>query len=379
MTTEHIRNVDRISCVPNTFREIKSGIIWTARRPFPKKLAPFILTGTALASLLTSSAPLPILDLLPDCSENLTSNLSQSGLGVFFLEATDEGRDIALSGPRIIKVINLEMDPEMVQLVRDYKRAFPDGQIIMRVFDKSHIKYDTDDDPEGSANDYWDRILSPAISNISQDDKRLVTYLSGPNGNENVPGYSSRHDTAWTSKFYARLAVIISNNGFRPALGEISQGNLEPEYMEEMLPMLQALSDTNGVWTYQAFSVDYSTEHRKERWHSLRYKLFYDYLRKNHPELANLPMVLSEGGIDWKGNGPTDGWRTRGDETKFMEWLKWFDKQIRDEREPIVGVTIFQSGDKKRWSSFDIDEVSPNLKRYLLSQSCNPVTRLEKR
>jgi len=130
------------------------------------------------------------------------------------------------------------------------------------------------------------------------------------------------------------------------------------------VPALQTTKKLNGAWSYHAYSLEYTTDSEVEAWYSLRYRLFYDFLREKHPDLAHLPLILTEGGIDRAGNAEKDGWQARGDESRFQRWLQWFDNQLQRD-DYVVGVTLFQLGDSAGWRSFDLEPVATWLAKHL--------------
>jgi len=99
--------------------------------------------------------------------------------------------------------------------------------------------------------------------------------------------------------------------------------------------------------------------------HSVRYRQYYSYFASAHPDLVNLPLVLTEGGID--GAGP---WSTRGDAQKFQNWLTWFDREIRKDAY-CLGLTLFQIGETGQWNGFNVEPVAGLIASYL---SANPGT-----
>jgi hypothetical protein len=95
----------------------------------------------------------------------------------------------------------------------------------------------------------------------------------------------------------------------------------------------------------------------EEMWYALRYRQFYRFLEDEHPHLADLPLILTESGIDHAGNKDADGWQARGSAERFQEWLLWYDSELnRDEY--VIGSTLFQSGDPAGWPSFEIEPVA---------------------
>lgn len=296
-----------------------------------------------------------------------TSSLSNSKIGVFFLGANAAGKRIVNGGPRVIKVIDPHQNSEMMQLVRDYKRAYPDGLVVMRVYEGDSRGFGLGDDPQNSARDFWQNVLAPAVNKLSVSDRKFIDYLSVPNEYDKTPIVKNEQEALWTGRFWEALASIISENGFRPNIGEIPVGNFGPELISPIIPALRKVKETGGIWSYHAYTLDYTTDAGTESWTSLRYRMFYDYLRANYPDVADVPMILTEGGVDKGGNGGTDGWNARGDSASFENWLTWYDAEIQ--KDPyILGVTLFQSGNSSDWRSFNVDSISDWLANYLGGQ-----------
>ncbi|RKY04375.1 hypothetical protein DRP77_04060 [Candidatus Poribacteria bacterium] len=156
-------------------------------------------------------------------------------------------------------------------------------------------------DPVEAARDYWLRGLRPALGRLSERDRKPIDYLEGPNECEAYPAWESVETARWFARFWVELARIMSRNGFKPCVGSIPVGNppgtvgeIEAK-LEAFLPALREAEKLRGAWSYHAYSLEYSTDPSKERWTSLRYRIFYEYLRRKHPELADLPMILTEG------------------------------------------------------------------------------------
>ncbi len=304
----------------------------------------------------------------------LLEPLSASKLGIHLIGNYTEGaRKIVAAGPRVIKVLDPQASSAMREAVRDYKQRYPNGIVVMRVWERTpQVRYQLADDPITSADDFWQRVLAPAVNALPPEDRRCVDFLEGPNEGENTPTWESVEAARWFGRFWERLCEHIARAGMRPCVGSVAVGN-PPGSLEEIhakleafVPALKAAKRFKGAWSYHAYSLPYTTDERVEMWYSLRYRLFYAFLRQRHPDLADLPLILTEGGIDKAGNPKTDGWRARGDEQKFQAWLQWFDAELRKDKE-VVGVTLFQIGDPHGWWSFDLEPIAAWLASYLRS------------
>ncbi|HEV3203127.1 MAG TPA: hypothetical protein VGY77_02030 [Gemmataceae bacterium] len=268
-------------------------------------------------------------------------------------------RQIVAAGPQVLKI--LDLGGEMLAAVRDYKAAYPDGLTVLRIY--TRVSYRLQDDPEASAQDFWNRVLWPPLAHLSDDDRQLIDYLEGPNEGDSTPTWGSVESALWFGRFWAVLAPLMQDNGFRPCVGSIPVGN-PPGTVQEMedqleafTPALYAALDGGGAWSYHAYSDEYTTDENTESWYSLRYRRFYDFLGRQHPELTSLPLILTEGGAG------RDGWRSGGAE-RFENWLTWFDGEISQD-DYVLGVTLFEIGDPRGWPSFDLEPVADWLATYL--------------
>ncbi|MDW8103677.1 MAG: dockerin type I domain-containing protein [Armatimonadota bacterium] len=293
-------------------------------------------------------------------SEPCVSKLSIHLIGNY----TEGARRIIAAKPRVIKVLDPQSAAGMREAMRDYKARHPKGLVVMRVWERTPgVRYRLQDDPVQSADDFWNRVLRPAVQALSPADRRLVDFLEGPNECENTPCWESVEEARWFGRFWERLAERIAQAGFRPCVGSIPVGNPPGSIaeirakLEAFLPALRAAKRWNGAWSYHAYSIEYTRDVGVEYWFSLRYRIFYEYLRERHPDLANLPMILTEAGIDRGGNPNLDGWRARGDAAKFQRWLLWYDTELQ--KDPyIIGATLFQIGDPSGWWSFDVEPIA---------------------
>lgn len=297
----------------------------------------------------------------PQLKLQQSSTLSQSKLGVFYIGATSGGEKIVRAGPRVIKVMDIQQIPPLLNLVRLYKQLYPQGIVVWRVYNTE--SYGLSDSPEEAANRFFNTILQPAINQLSPDDRKLVDYLGGTNGSEQTPYVNTDEGAKWFNRYWVKLAENISNAGFRPNMGEIYVGNLDPATIEYLISALRKLKETNGSWSYHGYTLDVSKDISTEINYSLRYRQFYDYLSKNYPDLADIPMILGEGGIDKDGNPNTSGWKARVDAAAYRDWLIWYDEELKKDPQ-VLGVALFQIGGPG-WPSFELEPISDWLANYL--------------
>ncbi len=305
-------------------------------------------TAAAAALLLALTAP-----ATAQC-------VSGSKLGVHLdFHYTPGARQIIGAGPPVLKI--LDAGGEMLAAARDYKAAYPNGLVVLRIY--TRVSYGLQDDPVASAQDFWFRALWPSLSQLSNDDVQLIDYLEGPNEGENTPTWGSVESATWFGQFWAELAGWMQAYGFRPCVGSIPVGN-PPGTVQEMedqldafTPALYAALDAGGAWSYHAYSLQYTKDESVESWYSLRYRRFYDFFLRQYPDLLWLPLILTEAGVG------ANGWRSGG-AAKFEDWLTWFDAEISQD-DYVLGATLFEIGDPQGWPGFDLEPLAGWLADYL--------------
>lgn len=290
---------------------------------------------------------------------------------------TSGARLVVAARPPVLKVLDLHAD--MLAALRDYKSLCPDGKTVVRIYTRMHFAEGTD--PGEAAADYWYGALWPPLAALAPDDRALIDYLEGPNECEAYPVWGSPTTAAWFAAFWVELAGYMAAEGFGPCVGSIPVGN-PPGAPEEIAAKLAAFApalvrarELGGVWSYHAYSLAYDTDMAEEYWYSLRYRMLRDLLLQTHPELADLPMILTEAGVDLGGNPAADGWQARGDAGRFQAWLSWFDDRLRED-DWLLGATLFQCGDTGGWPSFDTEPVNPWIAGRLLQAGPRPSPEL---
>jgi hypothetical protein len=293
---------------------------------------------------------------------------SQSKISVHLLSSYSAGASqIIQARPRVIKILGT--DSGMMQAARDFKSSTPDGKIVCRIY--TPRTWSRTESPAAAGSNFWQTVLAPALVNLSAEDRALIDYVEGPNEADSTPTWGSTTDTDWYNTFWMHLAPQIANAGFRPLAYSISVGNPPgttaeiQDRLNRIAPSLRLCQQLGGGWSYHSYSLPYSTNLSDEIWYSVRYRQYYSYFASVHPDLVNLPLILTEGGID--GVGP---WSTRGDAVKYQNWLAWFDSEIRKDSY-CLGVTLFQIGDTAGWNGFNVEPIAAWLASYL---AANPGT-----
>jgi hypothetical protein len=301
---------------------------------------------------------------------------SQSKISVHLLSSYSPGAaQIIQARPRLIKILGT--DSGMMQAARDFKASTPDGKIVGRIY--TPRTWSRTENPAAAGSNFWQTVLAPAFSGLSTEDRALIDYVEGPNEGDSTPTWGSSADTDWYNTFWMHLAPLIANAGFRPIAYSISVGNPPgnsaeiQDRLNRIAPSLRLCQQLGGGWSYHSYSIPYSTNLTDEIWYSVRYRQYYLYFASAHPDLVNLPLILTEGGID--GAGP---WSTRGDATKYQNWLAWFDSEIRKD-DYCLGVTLFQIGETGGWNGFNVEPIAGWLASYLAANpgtSAPPALRL---
>lgn len=317
----------------------------------------------SLALLLTSLSACPA-----------APALSESKLSLHLIARCTEGAErVTQAGPRALKILDLH-EP-MLQAARLYKSRYPQGRVVLRIYTQKN--YPRDADPEASATDYWQTAMLPPLQRLSKADRALIDYLEGPNECEAYPAWESAETAGWSARFWVALADHMARAGFRPCVGSIPVGNPpgEPAEIEAKIaafvPALRAARRHGGSWSYHAYTLEYSMDEGVERWYSLRYRMLHEMMVRHAPELADLPLILTEAGVDRSGNPQLDGWQQRGSALQYKEWLTWFDDRLREDPY-VVAATLFQSGDTTGWPSFDTEPINRWLAGHL--RRSRPVT-----
>jgi len=308
--------------------------------------------------------------LASTCAAPARAELSGGKLSLHLIgRYTPGARAVVASGPPVLKI--LDLGPEMRRAMREYKRLWPQGKTVLRVYTRR--SYPRETDPTEAARDSWQTVLQPAVMSLPEEERRLIDYLEGPNECEHYPVWESAKTAGWHARFWQALAPLIAKGGFLPCAGSIPVGNPPgpPDEIEAKMlafvPGLLAANAVGGAWSYHAYSLKYGTDEAEETWTSLRYRMLHDMVARAHPELSRMPLIITEAGVDYRGDREKDGWQARGDRAKFESWLTWFDTRLRED-DYVLGATLFQCGDVRGWPSFETEPINGWLAGYLRSQ-----------
>ncbi|HVM48685.1 MAG TPA: malectin domain-containing carbohydrate-binding protein [Candidatus Acidoferrum sp.] len=305
--------------------------------------------------------------------------LSASKLSAHLINSYTAGSSNIVSGkPRLLKVLALDsgFPAGMVQAMRDYKSKAPSGKVVVRVY--TARSYSLANDATASALDFWNTVLQPPLNGLAPSDRALIDYLEGPNEGDSTPtlGYPSSPAGAasqWFNQFWTNLTPLMVAAGYKPCIGSIAVGN--PASLSDLDPFVPALRQAQaagGAWSYHAYTIQYSTDVGTENWYSLRHRQFYAYFaQQGYTDLLNMPLILTEGGVDQSGNPATSGWQARGSAAQYECWLNWFDRQLNQDAY-VLGCTLFENGDPAGWSSFDLEPIAGWMSNYLAGPATWP-------
>lgn len=269
-------------------------------------------------------------------------------------------------GARIIKVIDPQLNPPMMELVKKYKNTFSEGIAVLRFYYKTLEKiYNLSNNPEEAAEDFFHRVNQPGFQALGEN-LPYFNYIQTPNEFEVTPSWEGEANISWNGRFWERLTSLNLQYGIKTCIGGIPVGNVNPSDLQYILANLQKINDMGGAFCYHGYSFDYNKDLNQELYLSLRYRQFYQFFKNNAPDLANFPLILSEGGIA-EGGDPKAGYLNSGSIEAYKSWLQWYDNEIR--KDPyVVGVTLFQIGNTTDWQAFNLESIADWLTQYLKSQ-----------
>lgn len=300
---------------------------------------------------------------------------SRSKIGIHLIGANTAGvQRICAAHPRVIKL--LDTSGAMLEAARQYKASTPNGIVVLRIYTAK--RYAITDAPAASAEDFFRTVLAPPLNALSEADRRLIDYVEGPNECDSTPCWGTLQEAKWFNDFWVALAPRIAGAGFKPCAFCIPVGN-PPGSAEEILrkidaivPALRICRRVGGAWSYHAYTPKYTTDLEYQLSYSLRYRRFYRRFAERHPDLRDLPLLITEAGFDTGGDPHKSGWQANGTAQQFQQWLTWWDRQIGEDHY-VLGSTLFQIGSPQTWPSFDVEPIADWLAGYL--KAAGPMPR----
>ena len=279
---------------------------------------------------------------------------------------TDGAKKILEANPPLIKVIEPTSDGAFFEAIRAYKQRVPGAVAVVRFYDGTQgLYYSASTDPASSAQDFYNKVMSPGISKLGGN-KGLFDYIQSPNEFENTPEWRGEANMRWNGAFWRRLTDLVAGAGMKVCIAGIPVGNIEAAELGFIIDDLRAMKQRGASFCYHGYTFNLSQDVSHEIYYSLRYRQYYDYFRSNAPDLADMPLILSEGGVAGDGD-PYAGYQVYGGAEKYKTWLKWFDGELRKDSY-VKGVTLFQIGNDSDWGAFNLEPIADWLAEYLRSQ-----------
>jgi len=301
----------------------------------------------------------------------------KSKLGVNYLTCDDGITLRALIETGRLPIFRVGID-QIKDLIPYYKQHNPNGIAAVGMVSKS---LDYAKNPEDEARKRWDEYLSKKLLALSPEQKALIDYL------EVSPNMTEPHSVAeaqWWNRYAEVLCKLVGEAGFKPMILTIGVGGIpcsnekELAVLEAVIPALRAAHKYGGGWAYHGYTLHYTMDVQHESLYSLRYRRAYELFKAKAPDLMTMPIVLGEGGVDYRGDPDRDGYAYRGSREDYAKWLYWYDQEIK--KDPyVVGVALFQIGGGKWWSSFNLDPMLPWFINYYKTGDPNwpqPPTKL---
>jgi hypothetical protein len=298
--------------------------------------------------------------------------------------------------PRVVKVLSFNHD-----LIERARAAIPNGIIIGRVY-VSEQQQKFEKDPESRAQSFWSDKLKPLVEEFHG----LIDAWEG----YNETGAGGANSLAKYARFEAERTRILADHGAASVVGNFATGTPDVADWSAFFPALEAAKTHNGFLGLHEYSAPFMEwmygpnqwnfqAHRPFNpgepglvdagdtgWVTFRYRKVYR--EQFPPEYKDLPLIITEGGIDGGINprpGPVGGgwkdfvqyWHDAGRNpdgpTEYLNQLQWYDQGLQ--QDPfVVGVTIFCFGVlNERWESFNaVGDMAARLEAYLLTHPASP-------
>jgi hypothetical protein len=194
------------------------------------------------------------------------------------------------------------------------------------------------------------------------------------------PSYTASPEAAADyAAFLEQWIVEATAHGFTPLVGNMSVGSPGGDIdrcdgdgartFAQLVPAFLAARDAGGAWGYHGYTAEWSTSATDGMMSYLPFR--YRKLIACAPDLALVPLILTEAGWDTGGNPDEDGYLTNGDWAAYGPWLAWYDGELgRDAY--VRGATLFAFAPPGSWSSFRLDDHAADLRGLLGAASCTP-------
>ncbi|MBI3366834.1 hypothetical protein HY041_04380 [Candidatus Roizmanbacteria bacterium] len=313
-------------------------------------------------------------------SPNITyaQRLSTSKLGIFILPFSTPGAEkIIASGPKVVKTMLYEVDESVVNAIKNYKKHFPQAISSLRLNidpPSNYDAYSSATDPIRDARDFTSTIIKPQLDSIKSS-LESFDYVEIPSGSVTVIDWDTDENIKWMSGFWIEVTRLLLQDYhkkivFGPLTGLSAEGTGEEmknklgDLAMGMVPTLRKIKEMGGIWSFPAFSTNYTTDAETESLYAFRYRHLYNRIQKDAPDLADFPLFLSEAGVGKHSRkDEASGWQNRGTKEQYEQWLQWFDQEIK--KDPyVLAAALFQIGENN-FESYNLEPISDWLSDYL--------------
>lgn len=305
-----------------------------------------------------------------------TDELGPSKLGIHIINNNDAwiNEFVRQGQPSVIKALdNFGYAAEV--------KAMSPRTIVVGRFNYPFQRYEGS--PEEAAQDFVAAQLGQYLANPAVD------YWEG--WNEPDPNLDNM---PWYTRFEQERVRLLAQYGLRAAVGGFATGVPELNEFELFVPAIETAITYRGILTLHEYSAPDMTflygeplpgypAYPDRGALTFRYRWYYEEILK--PRGLVIPLVISEAGIDGIiGNRPgpdgygwmdfqkywvQQGWGSTGVEA-FINQLAWYDNGVRQDGY-VIGFTIFTAGGLGQWAHYDINDILPDLTRYVVGQQHN--------
>ncbi len=272
-------------------------------------------------------------------------------------------------------VKTLEYDATFVEQIK----AISPRTLVVARLDLPQIDLANLSNPAALARQFADRLLP-----IATEPRRRAAIDGWEAYNEPVaenPEHMRR-----LAEFEAERTRLLAAAGIRSVIGNFATGTPDLALWQHFRPALQAAIEHKGYLGLHEYSfptmqtgtqqepLGWKVDAANDGWLTLRYrKVYRGYLQPNRLEL---PLVLTEIGIDGHTDGRGSGWRGFGTNWanlgmgsdapgNYTEQLAWYDAHLQQDAY-VRGAAIFAAPASPGWESYEIlNEAAPFLQQYL--------------
>ncbi len=226
--------------------------------------------------------------------------------------------------PRVVKLV----DPSVDFKRRVRQAVGPDCLIVVRFYEAQQAL----GAPQTNARDWYQR-------HVGQ-----MTQMTDPN--VAFEGYNEISDAVAEAycAFEVERLKLMHAAGLRAVVGNFSVGTPDVPVWNVYAPMLAATgpADLLGLHEYWGVGADIDN-----RWFCGRWNLV--------PQLANVPVVVTECGRDAVNGGP-GGWKRGTDASTYISEIAKY-AQVLDGRPACV----FTGGNAAGWEAYDVNDIWPRV------------------